>query len=136
MDSWSNSRSPFLCNFPKFSGLGIMKKEFGSYIAGFLFAIGWWVFVDGIILSTTFEELPVYIGFEDYISGIISTLGMIIVSSIDQSLLEDDSMTFGGSGVVGKARVMLFIGMAAMGGGIAGSVVGFIDCTFQTQLNI
>ncbi|ORX99062.1 UPF0220-domain-containing protein [Basidiobolus meristosporus CBS 931.73] len=121
MNSWSDSRGPFLCAIPKFPALG-MKKEIGAYVAGFLFAVGWWMFIDGIILSTTYKELPVFIGIEDYVSGIIATLGMIIVSSIDPSLLDDDSMTFGGSGVAKKARALLFVGMTAMGGGIAGSI--------------
>lgn len=45
------------------------------------FAIGWWVFIDAVILSKTaklgpdspYEEVPVHINFADWVSGIIAT---------------------------------------------------------------
>ncbi|KAK9768581.1 Vacuolar protein sorting-associated protein 68 [Basidiobolus ranarum] len=122
MEDWSESRSPFLCSLPHLPSLGPKKREIGTYFAGILFSVAWWVFIDAIVLSSTMHDLPVFIGFEDYISGIVCTIGMIIVNSIDLSILQGENFSYSGSGLAGKARMMLFIGMAAMAGGVAGSV--------------
>ncbi|KAK9764215.1 Vacuolar protein sorting-associated protein 68 [Basidiobolus ranarum] len=122
MEEWSESRSPFLCSLPRLPSLGPRKREIGAYSAGILFAAAWWVFIDAIVVASTVHDLPVFIGFEDYVSGIICTIGMIIVNSIDLSILQGENFSYSGAGLAGKARMMLFIGMAAMAGGVAGSV--------------
>lgn len=45
---------------------------------------------------------------------------MIIINSIDKSRLMGDSFAYSGDGVAWKARVILFLGFAAMAGGLAG----------------
>jgi len=60
--------------------------------------------------------------FVDWIPGIFSGLGMIIINSIDKSRLSADSFSYNGDGVAWKARVVLFMGFAAMAGGLAGGV--------------
>ncbi|ORX93393.1 UPF0220-domain-containing protein [Basidiobolus meristosporus CBS 931.73] len=122
MEEWTESRSPFLCSLPRLPSLGPKKREIGTYSAGVLFSVAWWVFVDAIVLSTTVKDLPVSIGIEDYVSGIICTIGMIIVNSIDLTILQGESFSYSGSGLAGKARMFLFLGMACMAGGVAGSV--------------
>ena len=47
---------------------------------------------------------------------------MIIINSIDKSRLSADNFSYSGDGVAWKARVVLFMGFAAMAGGLAGSV--------------
>lgn len=47
---------------------------------------------------------------------------MLIINSIDKSRLSADSFSYSGDGVAWKARVVLFMGFAAMAGGLAGSV--------------
>ena len=64
--------------------------------------------------------------FIDWIPGIFSALGMLIVNSIDKSRLSGDSFSYSGDGVAWKARVVLFMGFAAMAGGLAGSVTVMI----------
>lgn len=45
------------------------------------FAIGWWIFIDAVILSKTaklgpdspYDEVPVHINFGDWVAGILAT---------------------------------------------------------------
>ena len=103
---------------------------------GAQFALGWWFFLDASILSAhakppidaPFEDVPTHVRFADWIPGLFSSLGMIIVNLIDKTKLvgEDDGFTsgrFGMGGVAWKARLFLFLGFALMAGGLAGSVV-------------
>jgi ABC-type methionine transport system permease subunit len=74
-----------------------------------------------------FDVVPVHVRFPDWIPGLCSTIGMIIVNLIDKSRLVGDEgggLSFGGmGGVAWKARLFLFLGFAMMAGGLAGSVV-------------
>lgn len=47
---------------------------------------------------------------------------MIIINSIDKTRLSADNFSYSGDGVAWKARVVLFMGFAAMAGGLAGGV--------------
>lgn len=47
---------------------------------------------------------------------------MIVINSIDKSRLSADGFSYSGDGVAWKARVVLFMGFAAMAGGLAGGV--------------
>lgn len=47
---------------------------------------------------------------------------MLVINSIDKTRLSADSFSFHGDGVAWKARVVLFVGFAALAGGLAGSV--------------
>ena len=60
--------------------------------------------------------------FVDWIPGIFSAVGMLIINSIDKSRLSADGFSYSGDGVAWKARVVLFMGFAAMAGGLAGGV--------------
>jgi hypothetical protein len=60
--------------------------------------------------------------FIDWIPVIFSALGMLIVNSIDKTRLSADNFSYSGDGVAWKARVVLFMGFAAMAGGLAGGV--------------
>ncbi|KAJ9641988.1 Vacuolar protein sorting-associated protein 68 [Coniosporium tulheliwenetii] len=64
----------------------------------------------------------VHITFVDWIPGICSALGMLVINSIDKSRLAADSFSYSGNGVAWKARLVLFLGFALMAGGLAGSV--------------
>ena len=65
---------------------------------------------------------PVHVTFVDWIPGICSLLGMIVVNMIDKDRIRGDE-GFGDSRAVWSARLFLFIGFALMAGGLAGSVV-------------
>lgn len=64
-----------------------------------------------------------HVTFIDWIPGICSALGMLVINSIDKSRLSADSFSYSGNGVAWKARLVLFLGFALLAGGLAGSVV-------------
>ncbi|OZJ05220.1 hypothetical protein BZG36_02455 [Bifiguratus adelaidae] len=117
---WDEGRGVFVFKLPNIFKLGPKARDAGIYVAGGLFALGWWVFIDGITLASRNQDSVVHIGFEDWVSGILATLGMIIINLIDKSRLRGDG--FGDSGVAWKARLFLFVGFALMAGGLAGSL--------------
>ena len=123
------------------------RRSFGVYVSGALvcplsfstvqlslivlskFAIAHWLFFDAAILSAhyrpppdaPYDTAPVHVGFVDWIPGILSTLGMLVVNMIDKERIKGDD--YGDPRAVWRARLILFIGFALMAGGLAGSVV-------------
>ena len=65
---------------------------------------------------------PVHVTFLDWLPGICSLLGMVVVNLIDKDRVQGNE-DFGDSRAVWRARLFLFIGFALMAGGLAGSVV-------------
>jgi hypothetical protein len=65
---------------------------------------------------------PVHVSFVDWVPGICSLLGMLVVNLIDKDRVRGDE-GFSDSRAVWRARLFLFIGFALMAGGLAGSVV-------------
>lgn len=114
--------------FPDFS-LGTHRRTIGIYLAGALFAFGIWIFLDAAILSAHAKSpwgdkdqpAPVHVTFVDWVPGICSLLGYIVVNLIDKDRVKGDD-GFGDSRAVWRARLILFIGFALMAGGLAGSV--------------
>ncbi|KZF21332.1 UPF0220-domain-containing protein [Xylona heveae TC161] len=96
----------------------------GVYLSGALFALGLFFFVDAAAYSHSPKNgSDVHIKFIDWIPGICSTLGMLVVNSIDKTRLTgDDGFSYSGNGVAWKAKLVLFLGFALMAGGLAGSV--------------
>lgn len=68
--------------------------------------------------------------FVDWIPGICSALGMLVINLIEKSRLSADSYSYSGTGVAWKARLVLFLGFALMAGGLAGSVVCALISSF------
>jgi hypothetical protein len=88
------------------------------------FAAGFFFLID----VASFSRSPrngsdVHIKFVDWVPGICSVLGMLVINSIEKSRLQADSFSYSGSGVAWKARFVLFLGFALLAGGLAGSVV-------------
>ncbi|CAG8812254.1 14793_t:CDS:2, partial [Racocetra persica] len=68
------------------------NRSIALYVAGILFGIGWWGFIDALIYMTIDNDkdsILSSISVEDYICGILSTIGMIIAGSVDRSILND-----------------------------------------------
>jgi hypothetical protein len=95
------------------------------------FAIANWTFLDAAILSAHSkapwgqpgnDDPPVHVTFVDWIPGICSLLGYLVINLIDKDRIRGDD-GFGDSRAVWRARLFLFIGFALMAGGLAGSVV-------------
>ncbi|PIL30113.1 hypothetical protein GSI_07746 [Ganoderma sinense ZZ0214-1] len=94
-----------------------------------IFALANWTFLDAAILSAhahaPYEEPqvppPVHVSFVDWLPGICSLLGMIVINLIDKDRVQGHE-DFGDARAVWRARLFLFIGFALMAGGLAGSV--------------
>ncbi|MBW0477210.1 hypothetical protein O181_016925 [Austropuccinia psidii MF-1] len=119
-------------SFPRVD-LGAGGRKAGVYLSGALFAAGWWVFFDACTLSANmkppldspFDPVPIHVRFTDWIPGLCSTAGMIIVNLIDKKRLISDGsegLSLSGEGVAWKARLLLFMGFALLAGGLAGSI--------------
>ncbi|KZT07107.1 UPF0220-domain-containing protein [Laetiporus sulphureus 93-53] len=109
--------------------IGKHRRTIGIYLAGGLFALANWTFLDAAILSAHAHSPygepdippPVHVTFVDWVPGICSLLGMLVVNLIDKDRVRGEE-GFGDSGAVWRARLILFIGFALMAGGLAGSV--------------
>ena len=76
--------------------------------------------------KSNYNGSNVHVTFVDWLPFIFSTLGMLIINSVEKSRLSSDSFSYSGSGVAWKARVVLFLGFAALAGGMAGGVTIFV----------
>ncbi|KAH7348182.1 hypothetical protein BKA66DRAFT_432329 [Pyrenochaeta sp. MPI-SDFR-AT-0127] len=116
-----------LFRFPKPAWLNSANtRTAGVYLAGALFALGFYTLVDISVWSKSAmnaSDPQVHITFVDWIPGICSALGMLVINSIDKSRLSADSFSYSGNGVAWKAKLVLFLGFALLAGGLAGSVV-------------
>lgn len=87
------------------------------------FSLGFYFFIDASVFSASHRNgTNVHINFVDWIPGICSALGMLVINLIDKSRLSADSFSHYGDGVAWKARLVLFLGFALLAGGLAGSV--------------
>ncbi|KAF5378775.1 hypothetical protein D9615_006895 [Tricholomella constricta] len=118
--------------FPDIS-LGKHRRTVGVYLAGALFALANWTFLDAAVLSAHARSPwgqpdtppPVHVTFVDWIPGICSLLGYLVINLIDKDRVRGEE-GFGDSRAVWRARLILFIGFALMAGGLAGSVTVLI----------
>ncbi|KAG9235291.1 hypothetical protein BJ875DRAFT_374577 [Amylocarpus encephaloides] len=102
-----------------------MARSAGVYGAGALFALAFFVMLDASVWSHSAlngSDPPIHIKFIDWLPLIFSSLGMLIINSIEKTRLSADSFSYSGSGVAWKARVVLFLGFASLAGGMAGGV--------------
>ncbi|KAJ7726040.1 hypothetical protein DFH07DRAFT_853222 [Mycena maculata] len=108
---------------------GKHRRTIGVYSAGALFALANWLFLDACILSAHAKApwglpdtpVPVHVTFVDWIPGICSLLGFLVINLIDKDRIRGED-GFGDSRAVWRARLFLFLGFALMAGGFAGSV--------------
>lgn len=103
-------------------GLG---REVLMYMAGAQFSLAFFTMLDASVFSHSAlngSDPPVHINFIDWLPLIFSSLGMLIINSIEKTRLSADSFSYSGSGVAWKARVVLFLGFASLAGGMAGGV--------------
>jgi hypothetical protein len=91
------------------------------------FSLGFFFFIDASTFShSNLNGSDAHIKFVDWVPGICSALGMLIINSIEKTRLSADSYSYSGTGVAWKARLVLFLGFAFMAGGLAGSIVGHV----------
>ncbi|TVY54847.1 UPF0220 protein, partial [Lachnellula suecica] len=102
-----------------------VARSAGVYAAGALFSLSFFLLLDAAIFSHSplnGSDPPIHITFLDWLPLIFSSLGMLIINSIEKTRLSADSFSYSGSGVAWKARVVLFLGFASLAGGMAGGV--------------
>ncbi|KAI9040929.1 UPF0220 family protein [Aspergillus affinis] len=98
-------------------------RNAGVYTSGAMFALGLFFLVDAAAFShSSLNGSSVHVKFVDWVPGICSALGMLVINSIEKSRLQADSFSYSGNGVAWKARFVLFLGFALLAGGLAGSV--------------
>ncbi|PKS10808.1 hypothetical protein jhhlp_002565, partial [Lomentospora prolificans] len=106
----------------------IWARNTGVYAAGGLFSLAFYVMLDSAVWSHSPKNGAenVHVTFVDWLPLIFSSLGMLIINSVEKQRLSADSWSYSGSGVAWKARVVLFLGFAALAGGMAGGVTVFV----------
>lgn len=118
--------------FPAFAWLSTKYRRIvGVYAAGALFALANWAFWDAAILSAHTRmpwdgegeppNPPVHVTFLDWLPGICSLVGYLIINLIDKDRVRGEDFS-GESTAVWRARLFLFIGFAFMALGLAGSI--------------
>ncbi|CAO3697733.1 unnamed protein product [Rhizopus stolonifer] len=126
-----NNNNIFVCGCCSFGGKG---RRIAIYIASVLFTMGWWAFIDGLTKLSTLPDRKVAPGIEDWVPGIITTFGMIIVNLIDKETLRGEGYN---EHVAWRARLFLFLGFTMMAGGVSGSVaVLVIKYVYEQDLDI
>lgn len=58
-----------------------LRETIMSYVAGGLFAIAWWLWIDAHAFSAKFELTDVHVTFPIYLPGIASTIALIMYKS-------------------------------------------------------
>jgi len=113
-----------LFRFPKPQWLNTANAHIaGIYCAGALFSLGFFFIIDAAAYSHSSRNgSDVHVKFVDWIPGICSALGTLVINSIEKSRLSADNFSYSGTGVAWKARFVLFLGFALLAGGLAGSV--------------
>lgn len=97
------------------------------YFCGTLFAIGWWLFIDGlVVLSRSENRPPTAPLFEDWLPGIGGTIGLVMLNLISVGLLGfsgSSGFTFGvDDNVVWKARLWFFVSLVITLASLGGSI--------------
>lgn len=91
------------------------------------FSLAFYILLDAAVWSKSAHNgSNVHVTFIDWLPLIFSALGMLIINSVEKQRLSADSFSYSGSGVAWKARVVLFLGFAALAGGMAGGVTVFV----------
>lgn len=91
------------------------------------FSLAFYILLDAAVWSkSALNASNVHVTFVDWLPLIFSSLGMLIINSVEKQRLSADSFSYSGSGVAWKARVVLFLGFAALAGGMAGGVTVFV----------
>jgi len=97
-------------------------RSAGVYTAGALFSLSFFILLDASVWSKNKNASDIHMNFVDWLPLIFSSLGMLIINSIEKTRLSADSYSYSGNGVAWKARVVLFLGFASLAGGMAGGV--------------
>jgi len=107
---------------PEWMNSAVFRSS-GVYGAGALFSLSFFTLLDAAVWSHSVKNASdIHITFIDWLPLVFSSLGMLIINSIEKTRLSADSYSYSGNGVAWKARVVLFLGFASLAGGMAGGV--------------
>lgn len=108
----------------------------GVYLAGALYSAAFYSMVDLALFSKHTHDPDYYhlpltqmnVKFVDWIPFILSSLGMLVINTVEKSRLTSEAFSFGTSGSAAgpgewRAKLVLFLGFALLAGGLAGSIV-------------
>jgi hypothetical protein len=106
-------------------------RNVGVYAAGALFSIAFYVMLDSAVWSASPRNgSSTHVTFVDWLPLIFSSLGMLVINNINKAHLSssggDNFLSFHGGDTAWRARVVLFLGFAALAGGMAGGVTVFV----------
>ncbi|KAI7896164.1 uncharacterized protein EV154DRAFT_282259 [Mucor mucedo] len=91
------------------------QRSTGVYLAGILFSLGWWIFLDAYIISI---KSPEPLTLVDWMPGIASSLGLLIINFIGRAYFQGEEHVES----VWKMRTSLLTGFTLITGGFAGSL--------------
>lgn len=96
-------------------------------LAGICYAMGVWILLDSSLYSKYANGSTAHVTFIDWIPFISSTIGTIIVNSLNKVQLINSDFGFDtSSGLQWQARIVLFVGFAMLAIGISGSLLVLI----------
>ncbi|KAK1946214.1 Transmembrane protein 50A [Phytophthora citrophthora] len=104
--------------------MGLDPGKTGSYAAGLLLGVGWWILADGAA-SAVYHESKIPFDFVKYLPGIVSTLAFFLVNTVDWGMLTEDARFAYGSDVATRAKCFVVFCMALSIASLVGSVLVF-----------
>lgn len=113
-------------NLPHLSSNALRAS--GVYLAGAFYAAAFYTILDSALFSKHENGSDVHVKFTDWLPFILSSLGMLVINTVEKSRLSSESFSFGSSSGYNspadwQAKVILFLGFALLSGGLAGSIV-------------
>jgi len=95
----------------------------GSYLAGVLFAIGWWVLADAASYTYTQKDNPL-MEFVFLIPAFVGVIGHILINIIPWSMIGSNDMDLDGRGN-GRACGCFLFGQILLWASVGGSIAVF-----------
>ncbi|KAH7489085.1 hypothetical protein PRIC1_010606 [Phytophthora ramorum] len=114
--------------------MGVDPGKAGSYAAGLLVGVGWWVLADGAA-SAAYHNSQIPFDFVKYLPGIVSTLAFFLVNTVDWGMISEDARFAYGSEVATRARCFVVFCMALSVSALVGSVLVFTHTYVDNQYN-
>ena len=91
-------------------------KKYGSGLAGALFGLGWFFFIDALVVT------PSKVGFVNYLPGLAASLALLLINAVRLDEIESVD-PWDDEGVYCRSRVWLLLSYLVCGGSIAGATV-------------
>jgi len=90
-----------------------------AYLAGALFSIGWWIWIDATIYHYHVGD-PIVVIWWQYVAGVISTIGLLGVNVVSWNDLNSNFIF--GDQVSSRAKIFLFCAFIVCFGGLIAAI--------------